>query len=264
MSSIEKYGRFIEDEGCFELTAEPPRKWNNFHFNKVGEFEIVSEVSNIGDGQVFIRDGEGRLTNLVGWDCKYVYVRDDETSAVFCPWGAPAPQPVENRSAKYYAAKTVITGTCQGLKATQRVFVPKDYPIEVTTLTVENLSDRPRQVSLFAYAGFQLTGVDEENNYIGAVNSAEVHPEIGGVFVTNGSSFVPSDRYKGFLVALDGFTGGSGYRDNFRRAALMKLRNSEKRSRQKLSMLNALSNVASRMPRARCSVLIPVALILMH
>ncbi len=220
MGTIENYGHFDAKEGCFVLTAEPPRKWINLHYNRIGEHEVYAETSNIGDGPVWVRDGKGRKCMLVSYDSKYFYVRDEESGTVFCPWGAPAPTPVEDRSCRYYPAKTVITGRWGDLRATQRVFVPAEGVMEVWTTTVENLSDRPRKVSLFAYAMFQLTGCDEEGKGVGKDNYAEVLPEIGGVFITNRNVFVPTDRFKGYLVALknEGFVGGTGYRDHFTRS----------------------------------------------
>ena len=43
MSTVEKYGRFIEKEMCFEMTGEPPRKWANIHYNKCGPDEVYKE-----------------------------------------------------------------------------------------------------------------------------------------------------------------------------------------------------------------------------
>jgi glucosylgalactose phosphorylase len=218
MSTPQEYGRFIEEDACFELTQEPPRKWINLHYNQIGENEMYAETSNIGDGPVWVRDDRGRKCMLVSYDSKYLYIRDEESGTVFCPWGAPAPQEVSNRSARFWAAKTEISGTCDGLRATQRVFVPRQHLLEAWTLTLENLTDRPKKVSVFAYAMFQLTGCDEEGRSIGKDNYAEVHPEMGGVFITNRNSFVPTDRFKGYLVTLADFAGGTGYRDHFTRS----------------------------------------------
>jgi cellobiose phosphorylase len=218
MSTVEKYGRFIEEEGCFLLEQEPPKKWVNLHYNKIGDDEVYAEITNIGDGPVWVRDKEGNTCTLVSYDAKYLYIRDEESGTVFSPWGAPAPQPVTDRYCKYYAAKTEISGTCEGLKATQRVFVPKDYTMEVWTVNIENKTDRPRRISVFASAMFQLTGYDKEGKYVGKDNYAVVHPELGGTFITNRNVFVPTSKYKGYLVAFNNFVGGSGYRDHFFRS----------------------------------------------
>ena len=218
MSSLEQYGCFNNESGCFELRQEPPRKWVNLHCNGIGDNEIYAEITNIGDGQIWCRDNEGRTCLLVNYDNKYLYIRDDETNTVFCPWGEVVPTSVSERCCRYYAAKTEIEGTCSGLRATQRVFVPAGYTMEAWSVTIENQTDRVRTVSLFAYAMFQLTGCDHEGNGVWKDNYALVHPDLGGVIVYNRNTSVPTGRFKGFLVTLGNFAGASGYRDYFTRS----------------------------------------------
>ena len=218
MKRINDYGKFIEEEGCFELLNDPPRKWRNFHYNGQGDNEMVVEVSNIGDGQSFARDKVGNICTLGKWDNKYFYVRDDETNNVFCPWGEPAPREVKKRSCKFYTAKTVVRSECDDLRVTQQMFVPKSLTAEVWNITLENLSDRPRKVSMFAYSAFDLSGKDSEFNHIDSKNISEVIPEMGGVIIRNKSSIVPNDRFNGYLISLNNYTGGCGFRDNFTRS----------------------------------------------
>jgi len=218
MSTVEQYGRFLQDEGCFELLHEPPRKWRNTHYNKVADVELYNEVSNLGDGPVRIREADGFTLNLVGWDCKFVYIRDDETNITFNPWGAPVHTAVTDRVCRFYREKTEISSTCADLRVTHRVFTPHDEPIEVWTTTVRNLSDRKRTVSVFAYAMFALNGVDKEGGGFGRDNYSEVIPDIGGVKITNRSHGLPHARCNGYLVALSDFRGGNGYRDQFTRS----------------------------------------------
>jgi len=66
MGSIEQYGKFIDGGDCFELTAEPPRKWNNLHYNQYGGTDICIHASNIGDGTTTITvDGEEIDGNII-------------------------------------------------------------------------------------------------------------------------------------------------------------------------------------------------------
>lgn len=218
MSTIEKYGYFDDAQQCFVVVEEPPRKWRNIHYNAIGDDEVYAETSNISDGPVRVRDAQGVTCELVGWDAKYVYIRDDDEGIAFCPWGAPAPQRVHNRQCRFYAAKTEITSECNDLRVTHRVFVPRAYTMEIWTVTVQNLRTVPRRISVFAYAMFQLTGCDAEGRYVGKENYAEVLPEIGGTFITNRNVEVPSPRFKGYLVALNHFFAGNGYRDQFTRS----------------------------------------------
>ncbi len=70
MGSIEKYGKFIDGGDCFELTAEPPRKWENLHYNQYGGADIHCMASNIGDGVTTIRDLDGTTYELIRYDSK--------------------------------------------------------------------------------------------------------------------------------------------------------------------------------------------------
>lgn len=218
MSSIEKYGRFDEKEKCFRLVNEPPRKWVNLHFNTIGEREIYAETTNIGDGLVWTRDNEGVTMTIVGYDAKYLYIRDEENGVVFSPWGAPAPQEVKDKECRYYAAKTEVSSTCNGLRVTFRQFCPKDYVIQAWTVTIRNLTARPRALSVFAYAMFQLGGCDKEGRYVGKDNYAVVMRDINGVFIRNRNTQAPTDRFNGYIVTLQKMFAGTGYRDHFMRS----------------------------------------------
>ena len=218
MSSHSFYGHF--DESSFLLTSEPPRKWWNLHCTAInhGGPEMYAEVAHINDGPTRIRDADGTTVQLVGYDQKYHYLRDDVSGTVFCPAGNPAPTPVQDRTVRFCREKTVMQSTCEGLRATQRVFVPQHHPVECTTITVENLTGETRHLSVFSYAMFQLTGNDSEGRGIGKENFCEVHPEIMGVLCTNRLPGLPTNRFKGYLISLADFANANGYRDHFTRA----------------------------------------------
>ncbi len=219
MSSFQNYGSFDETNKCFHLTNEPPRKWWNLHCTAIGDVEMYSEVAHINDGPTWVRDKDGVTVNLTSYDSTYQYIRDDESGTVFCPSGHPAPTAVADRKIDFYLDKTVMSGSCEGLKATQRVFVPQHKPVECTTITIENTTDKPRKISVFSYAMFALNGTDSEGRGVWKENFTEVHEQIGGVFCTNRLPGLPSDRFKAFLITLnEEFFNGNGYRDQFTRA----------------------------------------------
>lgn len=212
------YGYFDDAERTYVLIHEPPRKWRNIHYNRPGEVEVYSECSNLGDGQMTVRDGAGNTCTVVGYDAKYLYIRDDETNTVFTPWGDPVAAAVTDKRCVFHAAYTQITGTCADLRVTQTVFVPADEICEVWKVTLENRSAKPRRVSLFAYACFQLHGQNSQGGCFWKDNSSEVLPEIGGVFVRNREFAVPAPYFNGYLLTTSPrYAGGSGYRDHFTR-----------------------------------------------
>ena len=218
MTSINNYGFWNHKEECFCLEKEPPRKWINLHYNKVGDKEIFCEATNIGDGVTCVRDYDGTMYDLISYDSKYLYIRNEESGTVFSPAGCPVRTPVENFSCKYFREKTEISGTCEGIKATQRIFIPKDFINEIWTVTLENLTDKPKEISVFAYALFQVSGYNIEREFVSKENFSEVLPEIKGVLVTNRNQRAPNNRFKAYLTTInDEYYGGSGYRDFFTR-----------------------------------------------
>jgi len=219
--SYQDFGYFDEQRGCFVLTAEPPRKWWNLHCTAIHNdgIEMYSEVAHINDGPTWVRDKDGVTTLLVGYDQKYHYIRDEDSGVVFCPAGAPAPHPVRDREVRFFRHKTEMSCTAEGVSVLQRVFVPRELPVECTSISITNPGDGSRRFSVFSYAMFQLTGCDAEGRGVWKENFAEVHPRIRGVFCTNRSTSVPNHRFKAFLVTLsDGFLNANGYRDHFTRA----------------------------------------------
>ena len=218
MSTIERYGRFVESEGCFEITAEPPRKWRNVLYNQWGPEEYYAEATHVGDGMSRYRDAAGNTVNVIGYDCKYLYIRDDETNTVFNPAGMPVATTVTDRTIRIYPSKTEIRSTCADLRVTARYFVPKSELLEAWTVTVENLSNRPRKVSVFAYAMFALYGSDREGRGFWKDVYSEIHPELGGTVILNRQHGLPLKKTNGYLVALDHFRAANGYRDQFTRA----------------------------------------------
>ncbi len=211
-------GYFDNEARTYVLTSEPPRKWRNIHYNLPGSDEIYAETSNLGDGTVTSRDHDGNTCQLVGWDAKYLYIRDEETNTVFTPWGDPVATPVTDKRCTFHAAYTRIDSTCSDLRVSQTNFVPADAPLEIWRVTLRNLSDRPRRVSLFAYALFQLTGSNSEGKGVYKDNESCVLPDLGGVWVHNRDRSVPAPWFNGFLVTTSSnYAAACGYRDFFTR-----------------------------------------------
>jgi len=213
-TTLARYGRYEPATGSFVLTGEPPRKWVNVHYNAPGDDELYSEITSLGDGQTTARDRAGNTCVLVTYAHKYLALRDDETNEAFCPGGAPVLRDVTARATTYHAAHTTTAGAALGLRAQHRVFVPRTEMFEAWTLTLENLTDRPRRVSVFAFALFALTGKTAEGKSVFKDNSSAIHPELGGVVVANRHRLA-TDRFKGYLLTLADCAGASGYRDHF-------------------------------------------------
>ncbi len=205
--SASGYGRFIEDGHCFETTGEPPRKWTNLHYNGFGGWEVLDEVSHIGDGPLVVRDPEGRQCTVVGYEGKYLYIRDDDNLRSFCPGGGPVATEVDSQSVRFYPERTELHASLDGIQVCQRVFVPAQYCVEVSTLTLANHSERPRRLSVFAFAKFG----------VGPRLCARPEPRAGGVFAWSYSSAEPDRFQRAFLGFQSDCYAATAHRDAFLR-----------------------------------------------
>ena len=213
------YGHFDLDAGCYRLKREPPRKWRNIHYNRPGPVEYYVEATHVGDGHSIVRFDDGFTIELVGYDCKYLYIRDEETGVVFSPAGMPAPTPVTDYECAFYREKTEISSTCQELRVTWRIFVPHSETFEAWTCTIENLSSRPRNLSVFGYALMPMSGKTREGKHFGRTNFSNVYPADSAVVVTNRDvKTFPNGFIHGFMMSLNPCRGVNGYRDHFTRA----------------------------------------------
>lgn len=214
---IDDYGHFDTAEGCFSITSEPPRKWRNILYNRWGNHEYYAEATHIGDGSSRYMDDVGNTVRVCGYDSKFLYLRDESTGVVFNPAGMPAATPVDERIIKIHPSKTEIASRCEGLEVRHRIFVPEDVTAEVWTVTVTNLTEQEKEISLFAYASFDLGGVDRDGRPFGADKYSEIERSLGSVLIYNRAHGVPTDRKVAFLSALSHYHAACGLRDHFTR-----------------------------------------------
>jgi cellobiose phosphorylase len=203
------FGTFIEGGACFEATATPHRPWMNVHFSEFtseeGPVEFLSHVSQYGDGPIVLRTPGGGVVNLVGFEGRALYLRDDDTNECFTPCGSILRTPVENLHVQYRAADTVIQSECLGLSVRQRFFVPQGWPLQVCSLFIENLTVQPKRLSVVDLALFIL----------GSGRIVEVCPEMGGVFAHAYDSKGTDRWHKAFLCVLNDFYAATADREDF-------------------------------------------------
>jgi len=214
--SYKNFGDFVGEE-YFELRNSPPRKWRLALCNAIGPMEMWNDIAHTGDGESSVRDAAGNQVKLTTWDSKYLYIRDDETQTLFSPFGEPCLTQVSDRYCRIYPGKLISGSTCSGLSVEHRIFVPEHLPIELWTVTVKNNTDAPKQVSLFGYTQFNLTGTDASGKAFGRGRGpiAVVEKELGGVYCENNQPNLPVDWANGYFAALNDYKGAEGYRNFF-------------------------------------------------
>lgn len=135
----------------------PPQPWTNVVANPQFGF-IASET---GAGYTWSRNSrENRLTPwyndpVLDPHGEALYLRDEDSGVFWSPLPGPvAPSaPYETRHGFGYS-RYLHAG--QGLEHDTWQFVPREDPVKITRIRLRNTSDRPRRLSLFAYARLVL------------------------------------------------------------------------------------------------------------
>ncbi len=95
----------------------------------------------------------------------YVYVRDDETKKYWSLSWQPCGLPLDQ--AKYLCrhglSYSVFSCEYQGIYGEQRIFIPRNDPIELIEVTLENRSHKPRELSVYGYVEFSYHHIDMDN-----------------------------------------------------------------------------------------------------
>jgi cellobiose phosphorylase len=137
--------------------ALPPAPWTNVLANP-GFGCLVTEA-----GLGYTWAGNSQMNRLTPWSndpvsdspSEVVYLRDDETGAVWTP--TPLPRgPAAAVTVRHGQGYTRYTHRSGGLDQELLVLVPPDDPVKLLCLTVRNIGDRPRRLSATYYAEWVL------------------------------------------------------------------------------------------------------------
>jgi N,N'-diacetylchitobiose phosphorylase len=153
-----KYGYFDNDAMEYVITRpDTPASWINY----LGTADYASLVSNNASGYAFHKSPRsGRLLrfrfNSVPTDRpgRYIYIRDEEGDDYWSATWQPVGKPLDTfkTECRHGLGYTRFITEYQGIRSHYRIFVPVDKPIEFWDLEIQNISDRPRALSVFPYA----------------------------------------------------------------------------------------------------------------
>jgi N,N'-diacetylchitobiose phosphorylase len=163
-----RYGYFDGNSREYVIDRpDTPMSWINY----LGTGTYAALVSNNASGYSFYKSPRsGRLLrfrfNSIPLDRpgRYVYLRDeadgDYWSASWQPVGKPLDQ--YRTVCRHGLGYTVFESKYREIASKFRVFVPIDKPVELWEIELENLSDRPRELSLFSYAEWCFWKMDQD------------------------------------------------------------------------------------------------------
>jgi cyclic beta-1,2-glucan synthetase len=110
------------------------------------------------------------------------YLRDDESGDLWCPTALPIRDDTGTYVARHGWGYSRFEHTAHGITADLLQFVPLCDPIKISRLTLRNVSDRTRQLSLTAYAEWVL-GPSRTGS--AAFVTTEIDPDTGAMLAHN-------------------------------------------------------------------------------
>jgi cyclic beta-1,2-glucan synthetase len=176
VAPLERPGELLHDNGLGGFTPagsdyvvflspeqRPPAPWVNVIANPGFGF-LVSEA---GAGCTWAgNSGENRLTPwhndaVADPAGEAVYLRDEQTGAVWSPTPAPAPAPAPYE-VRHAAGRTLFRHRSHGLDQELELFVDPEAPVKLAVLRVRDLWRRPRRLTVTYYAEWVLGASREQ------------------------------------------------------------------------------------------------------
>ena len=155
------YGAFAPDGGDYVIHLEDGRRTPAPWCNVLANEDFGSIVSEAGLGFTWcINSGEHRLTPwsndpLVDPQAEALYLRDEETAAIWTPTPLPAggdtPCQIRHRP-----GATIWQRNAEGLEQRLTVFVPPAAPVKLALLSLHNPGGRGRRLTATYYAEWLL------------------------------------------------------------------------------------------------------------
>ncbi len=153
-----QYGYFDGKAREYVITnPDTPAPWANY----LGSPEYGAIITVNAGGYSFVRSGAaGRILrymfNQFDEPGRYIYLRDEETGDFWSASWKPVKKPLEEYHTECHhgTSYTEFVSEYRGIRSRALYYVPMGATHEVWRLTVENLTDRPRKISVFGYAEF--------------------------------------------------------------------------------------------------------------
>jgi cyclic beta-1,2-glucan synthetase len=162
-----EHGGFSEDGREYVVRVRPgqptPGPWCNVLANP--DFGCLVSESSLGSTWS-LNAGENRLTPwrndpVLDTPSEALYLRDEETTAIWSPTPLPAGQ-YDDVLVRHGAGYTSYTRRCHGLEQELTILVPPDAPLKVLRLRLKNTLTRHRRLTATYYAEWVLGTLREE------------------------------------------------------------------------------------------------------
>lgn len=181
------YGGFNKEDKSYVIrltdNLNTPAPWINVISNDDFGFHISES------GSSYTWCGNSRENKITPWSNDYIrdplgealYIRDNKDNISF----SISPKPIRDDGEyiiKHGFGYSEFKHTYNGIKAKLEVFIPKTEKVKIQRITLKNISDNDKEISIFYYAQLVLgvysyesskyisTYIKDDNSYIGGIN----------------------------------------------------------------------------------------------
>lgn len=164
-----KYGHFDNEKREYVIDrVDLPTSWTNY----LGVKDMCAVLNHTAGGYIFYKSPEyHRITrfraNAVPMDRPghYVYIRDDEDGDYWSVSWQPVGKPLDQAkyTCRHGMSYTVYECDYSGIKASQKMCIPKENPVELWDVKIKNDSGRTRSLSVYSYLEFSFHQIEMDN-----------------------------------------------------------------------------------------------------
>jgi cellobiose phosphorylase len=149
-----KYGYFSEDGLEFVITNfRTPRPWINVLSN--GNYGLI--VSQVNGGFSWLT--HSNLNRITRWNQdliqdqwgKFIYLRDEDSATIWSPTFQPVGNDLDEYECHHGIGYTIFHSVYQKIQTTIRIFIPFGDDLEIWTLQLKNLDEKPRKIGVYTY-----------------------------------------------------------------------------------------------------------------
>lgn len=171
-------GYFNADGTAYTITEMRPRRpFFNFLWNE----ELLCYLDQYGRGASTYRAPDGAMMTLTDeGENRLLFLRDRDTGAYWAANRNFDNEPFDRFQTTVGTGSSTILSAYRGIECEFVFFIPPQGPRECWRVTVANCDDRPRAISLFAYAASEIGRM----SFQGA-NSARFDPDCRAVIQSN-------------------------------------------------------------------------------
>ena len=164
-----KYGHFDNEKREYVIDrVDLPTSWTNY----LGVKDMCAVLNHTAGGYIFYKSPEyHRITrfraNAVPMDRPghYVYIRDDEDGDYWSVSWQPVGKSLEEAkyTCRHGMSYSVYECDYSGIKASQKMCIPKEDPVELWDVKIKNDSGRQRSLSVYSYLEFSFHQIEMDN-----------------------------------------------------------------------------------------------------